>query len=85
LSRARIALGDGVKATYPSEKEPLKKMGKKIVARVGIPKGKVIQEEDLTYKSPGDGLSPAIWTSIVGKKATVDIPAGESLKIEDVD
>lgn len=85
LSRARIAMGDGVKATYPSEKEPLKKMGKKIVAKVGILKGKVIQEEDLTYKSPGDGLSPAIWTSIVGKKASVDIPAGASLKLEDVE
>ena len=85
LSRARIALGDGVKASYPSEKEPLKKMGKKIVARNAIAKGKVIHEDDLTYKSPGDGLSPAIWTSIVGKKATLDIPAGASLKIEDVE
>jgi N-acetylneuraminate synthase/sialic acid synthase len=83
LSRARIALGDGVKVTYQSEKEPLKKMGKKIVASRDIEAGAVIIEEDLTYKSPGDGLSPALSQSILGKKATRKISSGESLKIED--
>ena len=83
LSRARIALGDGVKATYQSEKEPLKKMGKKIVASRDIEAGAVIIEADLAYKSPGDGLSPALSQSILGKKATRKISSGESLKIED--
>ena len=84
LGRARIALGDGAKATYPSEKEPLKKMGKKIVAARDIGSGAEIAEGDLVYKSPGDGLSPALAHLILGKRATRKIATGESLKIEDV-
>jgi sialic acid synthase len=84
LSRAKIALGDGIKATYPSEKEPLKKMGKKIVATCDITSGTTILDSHLTYKSPGDGLSPALAGQIIGKKSTRDILAGESLNLEDV-
>jgi sialic acid synthase len=84
LSRAKIGLGDGIKMTYPSEKEPLKKMGKKIVAARDIPMGVTIAESDLAYKSPGDGLSPAHASSIFGRKSTRGISAGESLKWDDV-
>lgn len=84
LSRAKIALGDGIKATYPSEREPLKKMGKKIVAACDISSGTIILDSHLSYKSPGDGLSPAIAGQIVGKKSTRNILVGESLNLEDV-
>jgi N-acetylneuraminate synthase/sialic acid synthase len=84
LGRAKIALGDGIKATYPSEKEPLKKMGKKIVAARDIPLGATITESDLTYRSPGDGLSPALASTIFGRKSTRGISEGESLMLDDV-
>ena len=58
-------------------------MGKKIVASRDIQAGALIIEADLAYKSPGDGLSPALSQSILGKKATRKISSGESLKIED--
>ena len=83
LDRARLALGSGVKETYPSEKEPLKKMGKKIVAVRDIKSGEVISQEDLGYKSPGDGLSPALADHVIGKQSSRFIQAGETLTVDD--
>ena len=83
LDRARLALGSGVKETYTSEKEPLKKMGKKIVAARDIKSGEVISQEDLGYKSPGDGLSPALADHVIGKQSSRFIQAGETLTVDD--
>jgi N-acetylneuraminate synthase/sialic acid synthase len=83
LDRARLALGSGVKDSYPSEIEPLKKMGKKIVAIREIKIGSVICQEDLGYKSPGDGLSPALADTVIGKRTSRLIQPGETLTIND--
>ena len=84
LDRARIALGTGIKETYPSELAPLVKMGKKIIAAKNIVKGAIVLESDLAYKSPGDGISPAQSEAIIGRTALRDIVAGESLRFSDV-
>ena len=84
LARARVALGTGIKETYPSELAPLVKMGKKITAAKNIARGSVILESDLAYKSPGDGLSPSQSESIIGHTALREIVAGESLQLNDV-
>ena len=42
LDRLHVALGDGIKSQYPSESDPLQKMGKKIVAARALPKGTVL-------------------------------------------
>ena len=39
LQRTRLALGDGTKTPYPSEADPIQKMGKKIVAAATLPAG----------------------------------------------
>jgi len=83
LDRARLALGSGLKETYPSEKEPLIKMGKKIVAIREIKSGEVISQNDLGYKSPGDGLSPALAGDVIGKRSSRLIHAGETLTVDD--
>ena len=83
LDRARLALGSGIKDTYPSEIEPLKKMGKKIVANREIRLGSVICQEDLGYKSPGDGLSPALADTVIGKRTSRLIQPGETLTVND--
>jgi N-acetylneuraminate synthase/sialic acid synthase len=84
LDRARIALGTGIKETYPSELAPLVKMGKKIIATKNILKGAIVLESDLAYKSPGDGLSPAQSEAIIGHTALREIVAGEPLRLSDV-
>lgn len=83
LDRARLALGSGIKESYASEREPLKKMGKKIVTIREIGSGAVISQEDLGYKSPGDGLSPALAGGIIGKQSSRLIHAGETLTVDD--
>lgn len=67
LHRASVGLGDGTKKMYSSEIEPIRKMGKKIVAARDLPAGHVLQREDLALKSPGDGLPPYEVDRLVGR------------------
>lgn len=67
LKRAHVAMGDGVKRCYVSEEKPLLKMAKKIVVAHSIPEGHVLMQEDVTMKSPGDGLPPYEMAKLLGK------------------
>ncbi len=67
LERAKVAIGDGVKQTYESEKNPIIKMGKKIVAARDLPVGYTLRREDIALKSPGDGLPPYEIDKVVGR------------------
>lgn len=44
-----------------------------LVALRDIPKGKLIEKEDLTFKRPAHGISPKFIDEVVGKVASVDI------------
>lgn len=80
LRRARMALGDGKKKRYESEKPAILKMGKKIVAAKVLRKGHVIKRKDLAFKSPGDGLSPHHAKHFYGKKLKKSLKKDEALK-----
>jgi N-acetylneuraminate synthase/sialic acid synthase len=67
LQRTRVAMGDGVKRVYDSEVKPITNMGKKLVAARDLPAGHMIQREDITVKSPGDGLQPYEIDKIIGR------------------
>jgi sialic acid synthase len=84
LKRARAALGDGVKKVYPSEREPLVKMGKKLVTSRALPKGHVVQASDLTMKCPGDGLAPFYWDNVIGQQLLVDVEEEHSLSLDNL-
>ena len=81
LSRARIALGDGVKRRYPSEAKPLLKMGKAIVAARELPAGHVLTAVDLALKSPGDGLPPWRLEEVVGRRLNVALAEDTALDL----
>ena len=85
LKRARVALGDGVKATYPSEVAPLLKMGKKLVAASDLPANHVIRPEDVAIKSPSDGLQPFELDRVIGKVTRRALKEDENISFEDVD
>jgi sialic acid synthase SpsE len=52
-------------------------MRRSIVSKRSIRVGEVIGEQDLDFKRPGDGYSPAEISDLVGKKATQDIEFDE--------
>jgi len=67
IERVKVAIGNGVKQVYESEKAPIIKMGKKLVAARDLPAGYAIQREDIAVKSPGDGLQPYEIDKIIGR------------------
>lgn len=85
LRRARLALGDGVKQRYTSEEAPLLKMGKKIVAARELPAGHVLQEADLDYRSPGNGLPPSAWPQLVGRRVKAGLAQEQDIRLEDLE
>lgn len=79
LRRTRVALGDGKKKVYLSERSPLVKMGKKLVAARDLPVGHVLTLEDIAIKSPGDGIPPYELENVIGKVLTDAVPEDDSL------
>ncbi len=67
LRRVRVAMGDGIKRVYESEVNPMVKMGKKLVAARDLPAGHALTREDVTLKSPGDGLQPYELDKVLGR------------------
>ncbi len=82
LHRLRIALGDGVKRQYPSEKKPMFKMRKKLVAARNLPAGHVLSREDIAVKSPNDGLAPYEVDNIIGKTLTQPLQEDENMTFD---
>lgn len=82
LRRARIAFGDGVKVTYPTEKSPLLKMAKKLVAARDVPAGHVLTREDVEIKSPSDGLPPYELENVLGRRTKVALVLDENILFE---
>ena len=67
LRRVRIALGDGEKKIYPSEVNPITKMGKKLVASHDLKAGHALTMADIAVKSPSDGIPPYELDNVIGK------------------
>ncbi len=84
LSRAREALGDGVKRTYESELAPLRKMGKMIVAKSDLPQGHILSEDDFEYRSAGRGIAPNDAQRLLGKSLRRPVGALTPIVEEDV-
>ena len=80
LSRAKLAFGDGQKTVFESEKAPILKMRKKMVYRTNLPKGHVIQSEDIGFKSPADGLPPYMVEKFLGKTLLGDVLEDQDLE-----
>lgn len=82
LRRVRVALGDGEKKIYPSEVNPIHKMGKKLVASQNLKAGHKITVTDVAIKSPSDGLPPYELENLIGKTLTKDLLEDENFSFE---
>lgn len=78
------ALGDGRKAGPSAEEaeEMYTKARRSVIAACDIPAGTRISREMLTVKRPGFGIKPRYIDALVGRTASVDIPADEVLTWE---
>jgi len=82
LRRTREAFGDGQKRPYPSERDPLIKMGKKLVAARDLPEGYVLSAQDIAAKSPGDGLPPYELDRVLGQRLTRALVEDEAISFD---
>ena len=60
------------------------KYGVSVTSKRAIPKGKIIEEDDIMVKCPGGGISPVQFWNLFGKKATKDIEADKTLYEGDI-
>ena len=77
LKRIPLILGSHNKKFLESEKEPIRKMAKSIVAANDLSKGHILKYSDLAFKSPGGGLKPYEYRDILYKKLKKDIKKDE--------
>lgn len=82
LERVKVAIGDGVKQTYENEKNPIIKMGKKLVAARDLPAGYSIRREDIALKSPGDGLPPYELDKVIGRVIRQELKEDDDITYE---
>jgi N-acetylneuraminate synthase len=73
------AMGDGIKRPSPSEKPNMLVARKSLVAARDIKKGEAYNEENVTAKRPGNGISPMRWDEIMGQYAQRDYQEDELL------
>ena len=67
LERTAVALGDGMKKIYESEKAPILKMGKSLVVARDLPAGHLVQPGDVVMKSPAGGIPPCELDKVIGR------------------
>ena len=74
--------GDGRKVPAASEYDTASVARKSVVAASDIPMGTRITPQMLTVKRPGNGISPALLETLVGRTANVDIKIDTVLSLE---
>jgi N,N'-diacetyllegionaminate synthase len=75
------AMGDGIKRPSSSELKNISIVRKSLVAKYAIHEGEVFNENNLTVKRPGTGLSPMRWDEVLGCKAPRNFAADELIKL----
>jgi N-acetylneuraminate synthase/sialic acid synthase len=85
LERVPDALGDGVKRPLPAEEQPLRKMGKQLVAARTLPAGHVLAVDDLRIVSPADGgLPPYELDALVGRSLRRQLATEQAVTFDDL-
>src|SRR3989440_2366338 len=86
LQRVPGALGDGVKRSLPVEEQPIRKMGKKLVAARELDQGHVLTPDDLAIRSPADaGLPPYELDRLVGRRLRRSVAFEDFVTFDDVE
>lgn len=81
---AHQMLGSPFLEPTPKEMEMRKLAHRSIIALVDIKEGEVFQENNLSLRRPGTGISAYEWDRILGKKAACNVIKGKQIKWEDI-
>ena len=81
IRNIEVALGNGIKEPSESEIKNKKIARKSIVASKNIKLGDILNEENLTIKRPGNGISPMEWENVIGKVAKRDFVEDELIEL----
>lgn len=73
LERTFEILGSFKVEALEDEEAARKNARRSLVAKRFVPKGKVVEYEDLTFKRPAHGVSPKFIDEVIGKIASEDI------------
>jgi sialic acid synthase SpsE len=85
LERTFEILGN-FKVEALEDEEPARRNARRsLVAKRFIPKGKVIEKDDLTFKRPAHGISPKFIDEVMGKTALMDIEEDAVLRWKMID
>lgn len=84
LRRVQVALGDGIKESYPCEEKAVFKMAKKLVAARDLPAGHVLTREDIAIKSPNDGLPPYELDRVIGRATRQALQQDKTISFDDL-
>lgn len=81
VRRIEVMAGSNRKIITESEKKNKIVARKSIVAAKNIKKGDVFNEDNVTCKRPGNGISPMQWYNVLGKKAERDFDEDELIDL----
>ena len=81
IRNIEMALGSSNKIVTESELKNKFLARKSIVAAKSIKKGEIINEENITVKRPGSGLSPMLWNNLIGQIAKMDFDKDDYIQI----
>ena len=73
------------KVALPSEEISRKNARRSIVLKRAVEAGKILEENDLTYKRPGTGISPEFWDKVIGCKTLRSMSDDQILKWNDIE
>ena len=86
LHRVPTAIGNATKHQLPSERKPLEKMGKKLVAARDLPAGHVLAPGDLVARSPADGgLPPYQLDELLGRRLLRPLSLEQDVTLLDIE
>ena len=77
-------MGEGIQGVADNEVRAREGGRKSIVANIDIKEGSIINRNMLTYKRPGNGVSPDKVNELIGKVALSDIKEDFQIKWENV-
>lgn len=80
-----LAMGSAQKVLTPTEIKTKNIVRKSIVARAPLTKGTRLELSHLAFKRPGDGLSPAQFEKLLGKKLCCDVAIDEKIDLSKVE